>query len=154
MPRKDTTNARERKGTVHISDDLIDQIMLRIASGESMNKICTEDSMPTRATLFRWISENEDVRKKYELALSLRADWVFEEIIEIADEAVGTTQNGSMDSGAVAKQKLQVDARKWVLSKMAPKKYGDKIENTVVGADGGAVIVNATINGVPAKRAT
>jgi hypothetical protein len=41
---------------------------------------------------------------------------------------VGSTDSGATDSGAVQKQRLQVDTRKWLLSKLAPKKWGDKLE--------------------------
>ena len=34
----------------------------------------------------------------------------------------------ALDPVAVQRNKLRVDARKWVLSKLAPKKYGDKLE--------------------------
>jgi hypothetical protein len=48
--------------------------------------------------------------------------------LAIADAPVGSTEHGTTDSGAVQKQRLQVDTRKWLLSKLAPKKYGDKLE--------------------------
>jgi hypothetical protein len=50
------------------------------------------------------------------------------QIMEIADQAPALTANGSVDTGAVQKQKLQIDTRRWLLSKLAPKKYGDKLE--------------------------
>ena len=52
-----------------------------------------------------------------------------------------STAQGSYYSAAVAKQRLQVDTRKWLLSKLAPKKYGDKVQNVITGADGGPVEV-------------
>jgi hypothetical protein len=50
------------------------------------------------------------------------------EIVAIADQPVGSTESGATDTGAVQKQRLQVDTRKWLLSKLAPKKWGDKLE--------------------------
>jgi hypothetical protein len=47
--------------------------------------------------------------------------------LAIADMPVGSTEHGATDSGAVQKQRLQVDTRKWLLSKIAPRKYGDKV---------------------------
>jgi hypothetical protein len=67
----------------------------------------------------------------------------------IADEPVGNTDSGATDSGAVAKQRLQVDTRKWMLSKLAPRKYGDRLElagdpkNPITVARIERVIVNA-----------
>lgn len=55
-------------------------------------------------------------------------DRIAQEAIEIADEPVPMTEKGGLDSAAVQKQRLQVDTRKWLLSKLAPKKYGEKLE--------------------------
>lgn len=141
--REVTTNARARREAVSFSDELLAEMLDRVASGESLNQICEESGMPTRKTFYQWVSDDPAIRNMYEVALSLRADWVFDQIIEIADEPVGTTDNGSTDSGAVAKQKLQVDARKWVLSKMAPKKYGEKLESTIVGDGDNPLVITA-----------
>ncbi|RAP72956.1 putative ubiquitin carboxyl-terminal hydrolase 35 [Candidatus Erwinia dacicola] len=48
------------------------------------------------------------------------------------------------ESAAVSKARLQVDTRKWILSRMAPKKYGDKITNEIVGKDGGAIQIETS----------
>jgi hypothetical protein len=51
-----------------------------------------------------------------------------DELLEIADSEVPETGDGKKDWQAIQKHKLQVDTRKWLLSKLAPKKYGDKLE--------------------------
>lgn len=51
-------------------------------------------------------------------------------MLDITDQDVGTTLEGKKDWMAVQKQRLQVDTRKWLLSKLAPQKYGDKLELT------------------------
>jgi hypothetical protein len=51
-----------------------------------------------------------------------------QEVLELADSDVPETGEGKKDWQAIQKHKLQVDTRKWLLSKLAPKKYGDKIE--------------------------
>jgi hypothetical protein len=51
-----------------------------------------------------------------------------QEVLELSDSDVGLLPDGKKDWAAVQKHKLQVDTRKWLLSKLAPKKYGDKIE--------------------------
>jgi hypothetical protein len=60
----------------------------------------------------------------------------------MADEIIGIADDADIDAGAgVAKARLQVDARKWVASKLLPKKYGDKLQQEVSGPDGGALTV-------------
>lgn len=119
--------------------------------GNSLRKACIIAGIaPT--TLLGWCDSDKNMSEQYARAREACIDKIADEIIEIADEAVGTTVSGSTDAGAVAKQRLQVDTRKWLLSKLAPKRFGDRIENVVSGPDGGAVVINAVINGVPVKR--
>jgi hypothetical protein len=61
-----------------------------------------------------------------------------EKAIRIADEPC--LFNGVPDNPLVQKQRLQVDARKWFLSKLLPKQFGDKVTQELVGNDGGSLI--------------
>ena len=45
----------------------------------------------------------------------------------------------------VDRSRLMVDTRKWLLSKMFPKKYGNKLATRVVGPDGGSIQTENTI---------
>lgn len=119
--------------------DMADKICEKIANGRSLRSICAEDGMPPMKTIYRWLEANEEFRHQYARARDKQADYFAEEIIEIADSA-------EAESAAVAKAKLQIDARKWAASKIAPKKYGDKQEIDVKSSDGSmtpAVRLNA-----------
>lgn len=111
------------------SQDLAENICEQIANGKSLRAICAEDDMPPMKTIYRWLEANEEFRHQYARARDRQADHYFEEIVEIADSV-------EADSAAVAKARLQVDARKWTLSKLAPKKYGEKTELDVKSSDG------------------
>ncbi len=87
-----------------------------IADGLSVRAICRQDDMPGRQTLYRWIADDKDFGNRY--ARARRAEYMFDEIIEIADNS----------NGEVNRDRLRVDARKWKLSKMQPKKYGDRLD--------------------------
>lgn len=109
--------------------DMADKICEKISGGLSLRAICAEPGMPARGTVYRWLIENADFQDQYTRAREKQADHFAEEIIEIADSAVA-------ESAAVSKAKLQIDARKWAASKIAPKKYGDKTELDVKSSDG------------------
>lgn len=109
--------------------DMADKICEKIANGRSLRSICAEDGVPPMKTIYRWLEANEEFRHQYARARDKQADYFAEEIIEIADSA-------EAESAAVAKAKLQIDARKWAASKIAPKKYGDKQEIDVKSSDG------------------
>jgi hypothetical protein len=100
----------------------------------SFNK-AVEDSSITYVTFFNWMTKSEALKELYNYARNIRSDVLFEEIIEIAD----TTEIGEVTvnkpSGIEVKtgdmihhRQLKIDARKWVVSKMQPKKYGDKLD--------------------------
>lgn len=111
------------------SDEMAEKICEKIANGRSLRSICAEDGMPTTSTVCKWLIENKEFSEQYTRARDKQADYFAEEIIEIADSA-------EAESAAVAKAKLQIDARKWAASKIAPKKYGDKQEIDVKSSDG------------------
>lgn len=95
-----------------------DIICERIADGESLRAICQDDDMPSRASVFRWLADNESFRNQYARAREDQAETMADELISIADEATDDVQ----------RSRLRVDTRKWVASKLKPKKYGDKLQ--------------------------
>jgi hypothetical protein len=104
-----------------------------IANGESLRKACQHDGMPDKATVLRWMggegAEAKLLRDHYARVKEESAEVYADEIVEIADEDPGRNElTGTVDAGAVAHQRLRVDARKWVASKLKPKKYGDRQE--------------------------
>lgn len=125
---------------------IADEICTRMASGESLLKITRDKHMPVRMTVYRWLfaSDNEGNRiyqefcDKYEEATNIRADHMFDEIEEIADESENVVRKGSeKKSSAFAQtQRLRIDARKWYLSKIMPKKYSDKSVHVTEDEDG------------------
>lgn len=129
------------------------QICERLASGESLRNICRDDDMPDRSTVQRWLDSFIDFRGQYARARELQADYWAEEILEIADTVrigdkikVGKDGTEVTTGDMVDRAKLQVDARKWIVSKLLPKKYGDRITQEHTGADGEKIAVNVLIN--------
>lgn len=136
------------------SKALADEICERIATGDSVRTIVKDETMPAMATFFRWLQDKADFREQYEKAKELQADLLADEIMDIADDGRNDwmekeRQDGStytiLDTEAVQRSKLRVDARKWVASRLLPKRYGDKYDvtsdnkplkgNTIVFAD-------------------
>ena len=93
-------------------------ILALISSGKSARKACAEVGVPD-PTFHRWVEE-EGISEQYARAMEGRADAVFEDIIEIAD-------NTDPDAD-VQRDKLRVDSRKWAVARMAPRKYGDRLD--------------------------
>lgn len=110
-------------------------ICSRIAEGESLRSICEDAGMPDRSTVARWLPQHGEFRAAYVVAREMQADLHADEILALADAC-------SEEAGAVAKARVQIDARKWWTSKVAPKKYGDRQEHHVGGLEGGAVEIS------------
>ena len=118
--------------------DIIDKICELIKQGDSLRKALSNEGMPEDDTFHRWLRNDENKNGQYARACELRADLIFEEILEIADESQKdkkTLVDGKevIDSEVVQRSRLRIDARKWMLSKMEPKKYGDKLDVTTDG---------------------
>lgn len=110
-----------------------DTILDRIRDGESLHAICHDDDMPNEKTVYEWLKTDVEFSKNYAHAREIRSDRIFEEILQIADDGSNDTyedENGRevTNHDVIARSRLRVDARKWMLGKMQPKKYGDKLD--------------------------
>ncbi len=80
-----------------------------------------------------------DLATRYAHARSLYHDLLAKEIMDISDEDIPKDAYGKTDNALVQQARLRVDSRKWLLSKLAPKKYGDRL--TVAGDDDNPVVI-------------
>lgn len=114
--------------------ECFNRIIKHIEEGNSLRSALDMHDMPSSQTFYIWINEDEDKSKQYARACEERSDLIFEEILGIADESYADKkilEDGKevVDGEVVQRSRLRIDARKWMLSKMNPKKYGDR--NTV-----------------------
>lgn len=125
-------------GRSDFTQDIADRICERLIEGESLRGICSDDEMPSKSTVFKWLNEQQSFSDQYARARSVQADVLFDEIQDIADDGSNDwmekrDQDGAMigwkeNGEALQRSRLRVDARKWMAGKLAPKKYGEKIE--------------------------
>ena len=108
------TPQRKVKAFAHICEQL--------SLGKSLRAICDAADMPNRGTVLEWMKDDEELAKQHAFARQLQADFYADAIIEIADNATDPNR-----------ARLQIDTRKWLASKLLPKRYGDKIAH--VGGD-------------------
>ena len=106
-------------------------ILDRIVAGETVTRICRDDTLPGRSTVFRALAADEKFRDEYTRATSMRAEAWADELLEIAADNRGDVLEGHgvhgstlINGASVQRSKLRVDAHKWLMSQMAPKKYG------------------------------
>jgi hypothetical protein len=101
------------------TDELAEDICARIAGGTSLIQICKAEEMPHKVTVLRWLDKKPDFAAKYARARELMADHYFDLMQDIADSATTET---------VQVAKVRLDTMRWRVSKLLPKKYGDKVD--------------------------
>ena len=117
-------------------------ICSRIGDGESLRQICASPGMPGKSSIMRWLEANPEFRDQYARARELQAEHWADEIIEIADDGTNdyvTKERGdgskfeAVDGEHINRSRLRVDTRKWLMARLAPKKYGDRVTNELIG---------------------
>jgi hypothetical protein len=107
-------------------DDTFDEILREIEQGNSLISILRRKEFPSTATFYQWLEADEEKTKRYVRACELRADVIFEQIIEIADHS-DEDHTPFTGSNIVQRDRLKIDARKWIVAKLHPKKYSDRV---------------------------
>jgi hypothetical protein len=125
------------------SQDLADKICARLATGESLRTVCKDEDMPCIQTIFNWFRLHKEFLDQYTRAKEESADAMVEEILDIADDGTndwmeswdkdGDRTGWKLNGEHVQRSRLRVDTRKWIASKLKPKKYGDSIDLTSKG---------------------
>jgi hypothetical protein len=114
-------------------------ILSFIEDGQSLRSVLKREGMPDSTTFYKWIEKDEQKSIHYVRACESRSEFIFEEILNIADSQEGdiiTNKDGFevVNHDVINRAKLRIEARKWMLGKLQPKKYGDKIQTELSGA--------------------
>lgn len=130
--------------------ELGERICSLIAAGHSLRAIGEMDGMPDKATILRWLigTKHPEFCDQYARARELQAEGAADEMLEIADDGRNDFVKREIGEGVevdvfnsehVQRSKLRLETRKWLLSKLLPKKYGDKLTQEITGRDGGPI---------------
>lgn len=112
-----------------------DAICMKLATGQSLRSICSEEGQPDQTTVYRWLRDSEEFRQQYARAREDQAETLFDQMVTIADTPLIGTKTVTKATGVemtegdmIEHRRLQVETRKWVLGKMAPRKYGERLQ--------------------------
>lgn len=142
------------------SAELAEQICAALAEGRSLRDVCSADGMPAESTVRAWaIEDREGFSAQYTLAREVGYQAMADELLEIADDGRNDwmERRGEEDAGwqangeHIQRSRLRVDTRKWMLSKVLPKVYGEKqqLEHTGKGGAPLVPVLNVTIGTQP-----
>ncbi|WP_165820010.1 hypothetical protein [Microvirga sp. KLBC 81] len=110
------------------------EICARIANGETIRQITALSHMPTHTTLFKEVREDREFAAQYAQAREIQLERMEDELLEIADSPRYEPQQA----------RVMIDTRKWIMAKRIPKKYGEKVEQTLKGDAEAPVQVETT----------
>ena len=115
-------------------EEIFNEVIELVESGKPIRQVTKIKGMPSNTTFYKWLEEDKKKAERYARACEVRADVIFEEILTIADkqgeDIIIVDGKEITNHNVINRNRLQVDARKWVLAKMQPTKYGDKIDLT------------------------
>lgn len=125
------------KDTILAEKAKIPDILSTLSDVGSLRRACLKHQIP-KGTFLQWVNADPDLADQYARARELGLETMAEEILEISDDGLNDSyvdENGNTrtDYDVVARSRLRVDTRKWLLSKCLPKKYGDKLDVTSGG---------------------
>jgi hypothetical protein len=116
---------------IRLTEELEQKILDALMDGKSMRQIADTEGMPSRSTMLRWMAdESIDFGAKCARARELQAEVMDDMVLDAAK---------ACDESNYQSTKVKISAYQWRASKLAPKKYGDKVQQEVTGADGGPI---------------
>lgn len=120
-------------------EEKFEYVCKEVENGRALRKACPE--FMGLEKFYEMLKSNSELAKRYAHACDARADKIFDDMLSISDDNSRDTfidDKGveRTDNDVIQRSKLMVDTRKWVLAKLAPKKYGDKTEVDHKSSDG------------------
>lgn len=99
-----------------------------------LRKLAKEmDHVPVLSTVWLWLDTDKEFSDEYARSKELQCEYLAEELIEIADDDsldTAFTEEGKpfINKEHIQRSRVRIDTRKWILSKLKPKKYGEKLD--------------------------
>lgn len=118
-------------------DKIFNNICALIESGISSRSAIVKEGIGLE-TFYRWVEQDSVKSKQYARSCIYRAEKMADEILNIcdatADDIIKDSEgNEIVNHNVIQRDRLRVDTRKWLLAKLHPKKYGDKVDVTTDG---------------------
>jgi len=110
-------------------------------SSKGTARICqkhkeNDERFPSNTVFFGWLNMHPWVAEQYARAKAAQAEYMADECLEIADDGKNDLVEGVLNKEVVMRSRLRIDTRKWVASKLLPKKYGEAVQMKVANHDG------------------
>lgn len=132
--KADKEPAAKKVGRPHgYTEEKALEICELVADGQSINKISKMPGMPNRSTILKWFRDVPEFSTMYARAKEIGFEVLADEIIDLADA------EENMNKDQLRRHQLMIDTRKWLLAKLQPRKYGERVTQEIVGNGDGPV---------------
>jgi hypothetical protein len=117
-----------------VNRESVTQVIDGMITGATVRSLCRKYELDY-GTFWQYLNRNEDLYRQYARARPLQMSVMADELLDLADEPAGKENDGKYSNALVQHRRLQVDTRKWLLSKVLPKIYADKTKEDVANND-------------------
>jgi transposase-like protein len=114
-----------KRGALKWTEEIWTRMLARITAGETVVKVCRDEGIDF-TTFWYWLRTRPELAQEYDRAKAAQLEMMMDSIIQHAEDLPDLP-----DPAQVAAKRLSVDTRRWVASKLLPKKYGDRVQQDV-----------------------
>lgn len=137
------------------SDELAREVCRLLGEGQTLREICRREEMPSASTVREWVVDDRDgFAERYARARRLQAEYWADEIVEVAEDGrndwtLRQRKDGDpepvLDREHVQRSALRVDTKKWLLAKLHPESWGERVHQVLTGENGGPIATTSRI---------
>ncbi|MFQ7017072.1 MULTISPECIES: hypothetical protein [unclassified Akkermansia] len=118
------------------TDELAQEIVSRLAAGETMKSICSAAHMPEVWTVWNWRETKPEFSKLIQRAREAQSESMLDDCQALADDAARVALDPECGSASVAAKKLAIETRLKVAGRFAPERFGERVRQDVAGVPG------------------
>ena len=143
---------KKRRESVEITQIIVETVLARVSMGDTLRAISREIGF-NEGTFRLKIVKDPELRTQYRASREMQAEAWSDQIVELADTIkIGQRTKQLADGGIeistadmVERANLQINTRKWLMMRLHPAVYGEKVEQQITGK-GGSEAVAFTIS--------
>lgn len=131
-----TSKPRGRPPMPYDPDVALD-VLMGLMEGKTLTEVCEDPDLPSERTVYRWLATNSTFSQAYMRAREVQMMVWADQIVLIADDAQNDYMDRLMADGGtervvdmenINRSRLRIDTRKFLMAKIAPKVFGDKVQ--------------------------
>jgi hypothetical protein len=135
-------------------------ILDQIANGRTLTSIVAEPDMPSYAWCTLQLRNDPQLKDRYTEAADSRVEFMAQQFLDLADSPIPEGLDGTAQSAWVQQLKLKLWARTWLMSKLKPRTYGERLDVSVTNThisitqalkDAEQRLINLDVTDVPSR---